>query len=79
MAGGNRVNDGKDLWPAGTTDAQIVSTAEQAFKNNPRITGYDSQTNMLRAQSTVNGQVYEMMVNKGTGEVRSIYPKGGRR
>jgi competence protein ComGF len=73
------VNDGKDLWPAGTTDAQIVSTAEQAFKNNPRITGYDSQTNMLRAQSTVNGQVYEMMVNKGTGEVRSIYPKGGRR
>ncbi|WP_204293146.1 polymorphic toxin-type HINT domain-containing protein [Micromonospora gifhornensis] len=79
MAGGHRVNAGKDLWPAGTTDAQIVSTAEQAFKNNPRITGYDSQTNMLRAQSTVNGQVYEMMVNKGTGEVRSIYPKGGRR
>jgi competence protein ComGF len=63
MYGGSRVTGSKDLWPAGTKDEQIISIAEQAFRNNPTITGYDSHTNMIRARSTVNGQLYEMMVN----------------
>ena len=73
--GGERVQPGKNLWPDGTTDAEITSVARQLFGNNPRVTGFDPDTNMIRARGQVNGKTYEMIVNRGTGEVRSVYPK----
>jgi RHS repeat-associated protein len=66
----------RNVWPAGTTNAEVMAVAKQALANKPRVVGWDPTTGMIQAQATVNGRTYEFIINRNTGVVRSIYPKG---
>ncbi|GAB1641178.1 hypothetical protein KRMM14A1259_16010 [Krasilnikovia sp. MM14-A1259] len=75
VKGGAEVDPRNDLWPDNITDAEITRVANDAFRNNPRVTGWDARTRMVQAQARVGGKLYEFIINKDTGVMRSIYPK----
>lgn len=76
IVGGSGVTPSKNLWPVGTTNEQIQNVARQAYGNNPRVVGFDSQTGMIQARTSVGQQNYEFIISKNTGVMRSIYPIG---
>ncbi|GGQ83684.1 polymorphic toxin-type HINT domain-containing protein [Couchioplanes azureus] len=75
FVGGARVRSRSDLWPAGTTEAEVERVAAAAFRNSPRKVGYDSNNRMIQAQARVDGKLYEFIINRDTGIIRSIYPQ----
>ncbi|WP_203829438.1 polymorphic toxin-type HINT domain-containing protein [Actinoplanes palleronii] len=75
VPGGAGVHSGKNLWPSTVTDDQITEVAASAFRSNPRVVGWDSGTRMIQAQARVNGKLYEFIINKDSGIMRTIYPK----
>ena len=56
----------------------LDAVAAAAFRSNPKVVGWDERTRMIQAQARVNGKLYEFIINKDTGIMRSIYPKGVR-
>ncbi|WP_412748738.1 pre-toxin TG domain-containing protein [Krasilnikovia sp. M28-CT-15] len=75
VKGGKDVKPDKGLWPDDVTDAEINRVANEAFRNNRGPIGWDSETRMIQAQARVGGKLYEFIINKDTGVMRTIYPK----
>ncbi|MFC9738331.1 polymorphic toxin-type HINT domain-containing protein [Streptomyces noursei] len=72
--GGSGVTPRKDMWPAQMTDARLAQIAQQAMRNNPKVIGYDPETQMIQAVAVVEGKMVQFQIPRGGGEMRSIYP-----